>query len=99
MSVEGLDFNPKLREVHLEGGTVRSLTPLECRLLKSLMLNAGQVLTFNDLISDIWGAGGGSSEMLRQLVRRLRSKIEANPTEPHFIQNLPGLGYAFLLKR
>jgi len=53
----------------------------------------------DDLISDVWGAAGGSSEMLRQLVRRLRSKIEADSTNPYYIQNLPGLGYAFRLKR
>jgi DNA-binding response OmpR family regulator len=37
--------------------------------------------------------------MLRQLVKRLRSKIEADSANPQFIQNLPGLGYAFKLKR
>ncbi|HVF24776.1 MAG TPA: response regulator transcription factor [Anaerolineales bacterium] len=99
LSVDGLDFNPKLREVFLAGGSSKSLTPLESQLLESLMINSGQVLTADDLISDIWGASGGSSEMLRQLVRRLRSKIEADPTNPYYIQNLPGLGYAFRLKR
>ena len=99
LSVDGLDFNPKLREVSLVGGSSKSLTPLESQLLESLMINAGQVLTADDLISDIWGASGGSSEMLRQLVRRLRSKIETDPTKPFYIQNLPGLGYAFRLKR
>jgi DNA-binding response OmpR family regulator len=99
MSVEGLDFNPKLREVHLKNGHINSLTPLESLLLEALMLNAGQVLTFDDLISDVWGPGGGSPEMLRQLVRRLRSKVEQDPSSPDYIQNLQGLGYAFLLKR
>jgi DNA-binding response OmpR family regulator len=98
-SVEGLDFNPKLREVQVGGETSKSLTPLETRLLESLMLNAGQALTFDDLISDVWGPGGGTAEMLRQLVRRLRSKVEKDPANPYYIQNLPGLGYAFLLKR
>ena len=63
------------------------------------MLNAGHILTTNDLISDVWGASGGNSEMLRQLVRRLRSKIERDATKPYYIQNVPGLGYAFRLKR
>lgn len=99
LSIDGLDFNPKLREVTLSNGTSKSLTQLESKLLESLMINAGQVLTLDDLISDIWGASGGSSEMLRQLVRRLRSKIEPDSTNPYYIQNLPGLGYAFRLKR
>ena len=99
LSVDGLDFNPKLREVSLNNGTVKSLTSLESRLLESLMLNAGNILTTDDLISDVWGANGGNSEMLRQLIRRLRAKIENDPTKPFYIQNLPGLGYAFRLKR
>lgn len=99
MSMDGLEFNPRLREVSLSGGITKSLTSLESRLLEYLMLNAGHILTTDDLISDVWGASGGNSEMLRQLVRRLRAKIENDPTSPYYIQNLPGLGYAFRLKR
>ena len=99
LSIDGLDFNPKLREVSLSNGSKKSLTSLESRLLEYLMLNAGHILTMDDLISDVWGASGGSSEMLRQLVRRLRAKIEDDPTKPFYIQNLPGLGYAFRLRR
>jgi DNA-binding response OmpR family regulator len=98
-SMDGLEFNSKLREVVLEDETPKTLTQLESRLLEALMINAGQALTFDDLISDVWGPGGGTAEMLRQLVRRLRSKVEKDPAHPHYIQNLPGLGYAFLLKR
>jgi DNA-binding response OmpR family regulator len=99
LSVDGLEFNPRLREVSLADGTTKRLTSLESRLLEYLMLNAGHLLTTNGLISDVWGASGGSPEMLRQLVRRLRTKIEMDPTNPFFIQNVPGLGYAFKLKR
>jgi DNA-binding response OmpR family regulator len=99
LSIDGLSFNPKLRDVQLADGTMRSLTSLESQLLENLMLNAGHVLTTDDLISDVWGANGGSSEMLRQLVRRLRTKIESNPADPYYITNHPGIGYAFRLKR
>jgi DNA-binding response OmpR family regulator len=99
LSSDGLDFNPRLREVSLSNGATKSLTSLENRLLESLMLNAGHILTTDDLISDVWGASGGSSEMLRQLVRRLRAKIEDDSSNPYYIQNVPGLGYAFRLKR
>lgn len=99
LSLDGLNFNPKLREVSLANGQTKSLTSLESRLLESLMLHAGSILTTDDLISDVWGASGGSSEMLRQLVRRLRAKVEEDSTNPYYIQNLPGLGYAFRLKR
>ena len=81
LSIDGLDFNPRLREVYLANGATKSLTSLESRLLEYLMLNAGHVLTTDDLISDVWGAGGGSPEMLRQLVRRLRTKIRGQPCD------------------
>lgn len=97
-STDGLEFNPKLREVHLADDKKVNLTQLESRLLESLMLNEGQVLTMDDLTSDVWGAGGGSSEMLRQLVKRLRAKIEPDPTQPLYIHNLPGVGYTFKKK-
>jgi DNA-binding response OmpR family regulator len=99
LSIDGLNFNPKIREVSLSNGSIKGLTSLESRLLEYLMLNTGHILTTDDLISDVWGASGGNSEMLRQLVRRLRAKIEDDPTKPFYIQNLPGLGYAFRLKR
>jgi DNA-binding response OmpR family regulator len=99
LSVDGLSFNPSLREVYLDNGTMRSLTSLESQLLENLMLNAGHILTTDNLISDVWGANGGSAEMLRQLVRRLRAKIESKPSEPYYITNHPGIGYAFRLKR
>ena len=99
LSIDGLEFNAKLREVTLSDGTSKSLTQLESKLLEALMINSGQVLTVDDLISDIWGSGGGSSEMLRQVVRRLRSKIETDSTNPYYLQNLPGVGYSFRLKR
>jgi DNA-binding response OmpR family regulator len=99
MTIDGLSFNPRLREVYLSDGTMKSLTSLESQLLENLMLNTGHVLTINDLISDVWGVHGGSAEMLRQLVRRLRTKIERDPSEPYYITNHPGIGYAFRLKR
>lgn len=99
LSLEGLEFNPRLREAYLADGAIQKLTPLEARLLEVLMLNAGQVMTNDELISDVWGSGAANTEMLRQLVRRLRSKIETDPAQPHYIENLPGVGYSIGLKR
>jgi DNA-binding response OmpR family regulator len=99
LSIDGLRFNPRIREVSLSNGSTKSLTSLESRLLEYLMLNAGQILTTDDLISDVWGANGGNSEMLRQLVRRLRAKIEDDSSNPYYIRNVPGLGYAFRIRR
>jgi two-component system response regulator MtrA len=98
LSLAGLEFNPRLREVQLDGGAAQKLTPLEARLLEALLLNAGHVLTGDELINNVWGPGGATAEMLRQLVRRLRAKIEIDPAQPRYIENLPGLGYSIGLK-
>ena len=72
------------------------LAPLEMRLLEALMLNAGQVLTAESLITTIWGAEGGDRTMLKQLVYRLRAKLEPNPAQPRYIETVPGVGYALV---
>jgi len=91
--VGGLDYNPNLRSVRIDNGEPISLTPLEAKLLDYLILNAGHVSTIDAIIDHVWGPQGGDRDMLRQLVRRLRSKIEADPTSPRYIQTVPGLGY------
>jgi len=98
LALDGLEFNRRMREVQSSDGRLHKLTPLEARLLETLMLNAGQVLTTDELIGEVWGPGAGSAEMLRQLVRRLRSKIEPEAANPRYIQNLPGVGYAIGIK-
>lgn len=93
----GLRLDPERREASVDGGEPVVLTALESRLLEYLMLNAGHILPIPDLISHVWGPGGGDRDMLRQLVRRLRSKIEPDPANPTFIETVPGRGYG--LKR
>ena len=81
------------REVQIGPNKPISLTPLETRLLRYLMTNAGHVLTADAIITQVWGADGGDRDMLRQLVRRLRRKIEPDAANPTYIETVPGLGY------
>jgi DNA-binding response OmpR family regulator len=81
-------------EVRKGGDSAIRLTPLECRLLEALMLNAGQVLPADLLIDAVWGVEGGDRTMLKQLVYRLRTKIEPDPAQPTYIETVPGIGYA-----
>lgn len=69
------------------------LTALETKLLDYLMLNAGHILTSDAIIDQVWGAEGADRDMLRQLIYRLRHKIEPDPTNPSFIETVSGLGY------
>jgi len=72
------------------------LTQLECRLLEVLILNQGQVLPANALITHVWGVDGGDRVMLKQLIHRLRQKIEPDPANPLYLENVPGVGYALI---
>ena len=92
---EDLHFDPQLRTIVRVGQAPIALTRLESRLLAYLMINTGQLLPAEHIIDHVWGGEGGNTEMLRQLVRRLRVKIEISPDEPQLIQNLPGVGYGF----
>lgn len=86
------------RELMRSGQLLTQLTPLECRLMEGLMLNVGHVLPADTLISQVWGPAGGDRTMLKQLVHRLRSKIEPDPSNPTYLETVPGVGYA-LVKR
>lgn len=88
-----LDINR--REVRIANGPPISLTALENRLLDYLMSNPGHVLPIEAIINHVWGVDGGDRDMLRQLVRRLRSKIEPDPANPVYIETIAGLGYGF----
>jgi DNA-binding response OmpR family regulator len=92
---QDITFKPAMREFVRDGQAPVSLTRLESRLLDVLMLNQGQILTAETLINHVWGPEGGNTEMLRQLVHRLREKISISPDQPDLIQNLPGVGYGF----
>jgi len=93
---QDLTFDPNRRAFFREGQTAVTLTRLEARLLGTLLLNRGQILPAENIISHVWGPEGGSEEMLRQLVRRLRLKIEINPDDPELIKNYPGIGYGIV---
>lgn len=69
------------------------LTQLEMRLLEAFMLNAGQVLPSDRLISTVWGIDGGDRTMLKQLVYRLRSKLESDSAHAVYIETVPSIGY------
>ncbi len=88
-----LEINFAARRVTVGGREVR-LTPTEYSLLQQLALNAGKVLTHGMLLQKVWGREYYSErEYLRVFVRRLRSKLEANPENPRYIITDPGVGY------
>lgn len=83
-------------EVQRPGQAPIRLTQLEARLLDVLMLHVGQVLTSEQLIAAVWGAEGGDRTMLKQLVYRLRAKIEGAAGQPALIETIPNVGYTLV---
>lgn len=81
------------RAVFVEGERL-SLTRKEFRLLQILAQHAGNVVTHGQLLNEIWGAGHDQdSHYLRIFVRKLRQKIEVDPTQPKLLLTELGVGY------
>ena len=96
LNVEGFRLDPVNNTVMLPGGRSVDLTPIEFRLLHSLMRNNGRVLTHEQLLSNVWGYDyEGYSNQIAVYVRRLRSKLEPDPDHPRYIMTARGLGYRF----
>jgi two-component system response regulator RegX3 len=84
------------RHVVTVGGGSVQLPLKEFELLELLLRNAGRVLTRGQLIDRVWGADYvGDTKTLDVHVKRLRSKIEPEPSAPRYIVTVRGLGYKF----
>ena len=99
VEIDGLALDPERHEVHLDGRPV-PLPLKEFELLELLMGNAGRVLTRETLIDRIWGPNYvGDTKTLDVHIKRLRAKVEAEPSRPARITTVRGLGYKYELPR
>lgn len=96
LTAGSLTLDPSRREVVNQTGRRVQLTQLEYKLLEALAVNSGQVMPTDRLIDKVWGVDGGDKVMLKQLVRRLRRKIEHDPSHP-LVETVPGIGYALVI--
>jgi two-component system KDP operon response regulator KdpE len=70
------------------------LTPIEFRLLASLIHDAGKVLTHRQLLREVWGPGHAEdSHYLRIYMAQLRRKLEMDPANPQHLLTETGVGY------
>lgn len=75
------------------------LTPLEFRLVQLLLANAGHTVASERVTMHVWGYRGmGDRQLLKQLVHRLRRKIEADPANPKHVITVSGIGYLLEVK-
>ena len=96
LSIAGLSLDPSSRTVQVTDRPPKRLTHLEFRLLYTLMIHGAQVLSTETIVEQVWGYDGrGDKELVRGLVRRLRSKIEPEPHQPQYILTVSGVGYCF----
>ena len=95
LSVGDLDLDLEKQAVRVRGGAATRLTNLEARLLQLLLANGGHTLPLERLTSHVWGnRGAGDRQLLKQLVHRLRRKIEDDPANPRYLVTVSGVGYA-----
>jgi two-component system, OmpR family, KDP operon response regulator KdpE len=81
------------RRVTVASTEVR-LTPIEYRLLATLVRQSGKVVTHEQLLRDVWGpTREGQSHYIRVYMAHLRHKLEAEPAHPRYLLTEPGVGY------
>jgi two-component system, OmpR family, KDP operon response regulator KdpE len=86
------------RVVTVGGAEVR-LTPIEYKLLTTLARKAGRVLTYQQLLKDVWGPRYATQKQyLHVYMGHLRSKLEHDPARPRFLVTEPGVGYRLKLE-
>ena len=88
-----IDFNR--REIWVEGKLVK-LRPTEYRLLYHLVQNAGWVLTYDQILSRVWGYEyRDEPHYVRLYINYLRQKLEKDPSNPKYVLTERGVGYRF----
>ncbi|MCL4266914.1 MAG: response regulator [Anaerolineae bacterium] len=98
LETNGLVVDMARRLISVQGAEI-SLTPTEYDLLRILAVNAGKVLTHQQLLRQVWGMGyEDESHLLRVNISNLRHKIEPDPSRPIYIITEPGVGYRLRLE-
>ena len=94
-----LEISLSDRAVTREGEPV-TLTPKEYKVLHTLAQHAGKVVTHQHILNEIWGPDHAQdAHYLRMVVRKLRRKIEADPSRPAILLTELGVGYRIVQSR
>lgn len=92
-----VDFSK--RQVCIDGKKVH-VTPIEYKLLSTLIRYAGKVITHGQLMKEVWGPGyADQTHYLRIYMAQLRHKLETDPARPRFFINEPGVGYRLRIEQ
>ncbi len=92
-TVGGLHVDLARHQVTIDDKEIH-LTPIEFRLLATLIKHAGKVLTHKQLLTEVWGPNQAEqAHYLRVYAAQLRRKLETDPTRPRYLLTEPGVGY------
>lgn len=97
---DGLILEPQTRILRKRDQLI-SISPLEYQLLAHFMRHPGEIFSKEELLQRVWGytfhnkSAHDELNMIEAAIRRLRRKIEENPTQPRIIQTVWGSGYRF----
>lgn len=96
LSYGTLQFDPSTRQL-LYGEKEVNLTATESQIIYQLMKNAGRVVTHAAVAEGVWGVDyPGAIDSLKVYIRRLREKIEEDPSHPKLILTKAGVGYSLV---
>lgn len=96
LRAEPFFLDPYRRWLVIDKGKAMRLSALECNLLLLLMHNEGRVLETDLIIDRVWSRyDPGDEILLKNLIYRLRRKIEPDPAVPRYIHTVKGQGYIF----
>jgi len=99
MNVGLLKLDTSEHTVQVGSASPMRLTKLELRLLQLLLANAGHTVSSDRLLMHVWGhKGAGDRQLLKQLVHRVRQKIEKDPATPQLLQTAAGAGYKLVVE-
>jgi len=93
-----ITLDPSRNELYWGERSAMHLTRLESRLLEVLMRNRNHVIPTDTLIGYVWGPLGGDRIMLKQLIYRLRRKLEEVFADSVVLDTVSGVGYTLKLK-
>lgn len=96
LSIRGLSIDFDTRKVTLNGNEI-TLAVKEFEILYLLMGSPDKVFTKEDIFSSVWGESFGDLSTITVHVRKLREKLEENPSSPQYLETVWGVGYRFPL--
>ena len=95
ITVQDVMVNDDVHEVTVRGESVH-LTPIEYQLLRTLMNSPDKPVSKEDLFQSVWGYNmAGGTNLVEVAMRRLREKVELDPSNPIYLLTVRGVGYKF----